>query len=34
MADGSVHVLNENINMAIYRFLGTIADGLPAGGFN
>jgi prepilin-type processing-associated H-X9-DG protein len=34
MADGSVHFLNENISMAVYRFLGTKADGLPVGGFN
>ncbi len=33
MADGSVHFLSENINMTVYRFLGTRADGLPVGGF-
>ena len=33
MADGSVHFLSENINLAIYRFLGTRADGLPVGSF-
>jgi prepilin-type N-terminal cleavage/methylation domain-containing protein len=32
MADGSVRFLTDNINMAIYRFLGTRADGLPVGG--
>jgi hypothetical protein len=33
MTDGSVHFLSENINMTIYRYLGTVSDGLPAGGF-
>ncbi len=33
MADGSVHFLSENLNMGVYRFLGTRADGLPVGGF-
>jgi prepilin-type N-terminal cleavage/methylation domain-containing protein/prepilin-type processing-associated H-X9-DG protein len=34
MADGSVHFLNENINLALYQRLGTMGDGLPAGGFS
>jgi hypothetical protein len=32
--DGSVHFLNENMNLAIYRTLGAINDGLPVGGLN
>jgi prepilin-type N-terminal cleavage/methylation domain-containing protein len=32
LGDGSVRFLNENINLAIYRTLGAINDGLPAGG--
>jgi len=30
MADGSVHFLNENMNVDVYRRLGKRADGLPA----
>ena len=30
--DGSVRFLNENMNLAIYRTLGSINDGLPVGG--
>jgi len=30
MADGSVHFLNENMDVNIYRSLGQRADGLPA----
>jgi prepilin-type N-terminal cleavage/methylation domain-containing protein len=33
MGDGSVHFLNQNINMTIYRYLGTRSDGLPTGSF-
>jgi prepilin-type processing-associated H-X9-DG protein len=32
LGDGSVRFLNENINLAIYRTLGSINDGLPLGG--
>jgi prepilin-type N-terminal cleavage/methylation domain-containing protein len=34
MGDGSVHFLNQNISMTVYRFLGTRGDGLPVGGIN
>jgi prepilin-type processing-associated H-X9-DG protein len=30
--DGSVRFLNENVNLSIYRTLGSINDNLPAGG--
>jgi prepilin-type N-terminal cleavage/methylation domain-containing protein len=30
--DGSIRFLNENMNLAIYRTLGSINDGLPIGG--
>lgn len=33
MADASVHFISENIDIGIYRSLGIINDGLPAGGF-
>ena len=33
MADGSVNFFSENMNIDIYRQLGTRADGLPVGGF-
>lgn len=33
LADGSVHFLNENMSVDIYRSLGTRADGAPQGGF-
>ncbi|MBX3440267.1 MAG: DUF1559 domain-containing protein [Planctomycetaceae bacterium] len=33
LADGSVRFLNENMNVQVYRSLGTRADGLPQGGF-
>ena len=29
MADGSIHFLNENINLALYQRLGDMGDGLP-----
>jgi len=32
MGDGSVHFLNENMNVNIFRGLGAIADSEPAGG--
>jgi len=32
LGDGSVQFLSENINLAVYRPLGAINDGLPAGG--
>jgi prepilin-type N-terminal cleavage/methylation domain-containing protein/prepilin-type processing-associated H-X9-DG protein len=32
--DGSVRFLTENMNLAIYRTLGSINDGLPVGGIN
>ena len=32
MADGSVHFLSENINLALYRSLGIRDDALPIGG--
>jgi prepilin-type N-terminal cleavage/methylation domain-containing protein/prepilin-type processing-associated H-X9-DG protein len=32
--DGSVRFLNENMNLAIYRTLGAISDGLPLGDAN
>jgi prepilin-type N-terminal cleavage/methylation domain-containing protein/prepilin-type processing-associated H-X9-DG protein len=32
--DGSVRFLSENINLAIYRTLGSINDGLPVGSVN
>jgi len=31
MADGSVHFLTQNINMTVYRYMGTMADGQPVG---
>jgi prepilin-type N-terminal cleavage/methylation domain-containing protein len=34
MADGSIHVINENINLAIYQRLGDMGDAQPAGGFS
>jgi prepilin-type N-terminal cleavage/methylation domain-containing protein len=34
MADGSIHLINENINLALYQRLGDMGDGLPAGGFS
>jgi prepilin-type N-terminal cleavage/methylation domain-containing protein len=32
LGDGSVRFLNQNMNLAIYRTLGSINDGLPIGG--
>ncbi len=32
MADGSVHFVSENIDLATYRALGARSDGLPLGG--
>jgi prepilin-type N-terminal cleavage/methylation domain-containing protein/prepilin-type processing-associated H-X9-DG protein len=32
LGDGSVRFINENINLALYRSLGAIDDGLPVGG--
>ncbi|HWL07012.1 MAG TPA: DUF1559 domain-containing protein [Planctomicrobium sp.] len=34
MADGSVHFMNENINLNIYQTLGIRDDGLPVGSFH
>jgi type II secretory pathway pseudopilin PulG len=34
LGDGSVRFINENINLSIYRTLGSINDGLPIGGVN
>ena len=34
LGDGSVRFLNEHMNLAIYRTLGSINDGLPAGGID
>jgi prepilin-type N-terminal cleavage/methylation domain-containing protein/prepilin-type processing-associated H-X9-DG protein len=34
MADGSIHFINENINLALYQRLGAMNDDLPAGGFS
>lgn len=31
MADGSVHFLNENMNLEVYRSHGKRADGKPSG---
>jgi len=33
MADGSIHFVNENMNIDVYRTLGIRDDGLPTGGF-
>jgi prepilin-type N-terminal cleavage/methylation domain-containing protein/prepilin-type processing-associated H-X9-DG protein len=33
MADGSVHFINENINLALYQRLGDMADGQVLGSF-
>lgn len=33
LADGSVHFLNENMNLTIYKQLGHMSDGKPAGGY-
>jgi hypothetical protein len=33
MADASVHFLSENMDLAVYRQLGTRDDGLPLGGW-
>lgn len=34
LGDGSVHFLSENMDLLLYRQLGHMADGLPAGGLN
>jgi len=34
LADGSVQFLSENMNLAIFRLLGSMNDGDPAGSFN
>lgn len=32
MGDGSVHLIPETIDLAIYQQLGKISDGFPTGG--